>query len=418
MVRFVNERIESLIFSRKVGKENVVTDTGSESRSNASPDISSDHISQMADPSVKGVELVQLKKDQKKKEANRHEADVMNGDHLSKDPLLSMDTRTTRSWNSLPETHGVAGRDFQRDLSGGEWGDALDVFSQRKTETLAPEHFENMWTKGRDYRMKEDTKLADPTHRNSLVGVSNSVIRPNGIPEQKKKEQNKTSDTTEKDLSNSGFNRKLEEDNVESLCKEDDLESLPSDDEVESRSSSYTEDDDDDTNNVMGLDSPGVKVWDGKNKRNFSHIHHPLETFDRKKSTKTRSNQLRSRIKRTKSAKKKSRSSTQSEQVWQEVERKSYLLGEGEDVLNYSKVAGKSVDSSEDSEAELSGRISSGTTTSSSMSYASLLQTQSLAANKAKNSVITDPFFKLRCEVLLSHFTFSAIYMFDCMLYT
>lgn len=407
--RFVNERIESLVISREVKKENVVTNTGSESRTSAPLKNSSDHITQIADPSVKGVELVQLKKDQKNKEA-------MNGELLSKDPLLSMDTRSTRSWNSLPDTHGVSGRDVQRDLSGGEWGNALDVFSQRKTEALAPEHFENMWTKGRDYRRKEDTnQLADPAQGNSSVGVSNSVMRPNGIPEQKKKEQNTTANTMEKDLSNSGFNRKIEEDNIESLCKEEDLESVPSD-EVESRSSSYTEDDD--MNNVMGLDSPGVKVWDGKNKRNFSHIHHPLETFDRNKSTKTRHNQLRSRMTRTKSAKKRSRSSTQNGQVWQEVERTNFLLGEGEDVLNYSKVSVKPGDSSEDSEAELSGRINSGTTTSSSMSYASLFESQSLAANSAKSSVITDPFFKLRCEVLKSHFTFCAILtMLDCMFY-
>lgn len=396
--RFVNERIESLVISREVEKENVVTNTGSESRTSAHLKNSSDHITQIADPSVNGVELVQLKKDQKNKQANRHESDVMNGELFSKDPLLSMDTRSTRSWNSLPDTHGVAGRDVQRDLSGGEWGNALDAFSQRKTEALAPEHFENMWTKGRDYRRKEDTnQLADPAQRNSSVGVSNSVMRPNGLPEQNKKEQNTTANTMEKDLSNSGFNKRIEEDNVESLCKEEDLESVSSD-EVESRSSSYTEDDD--MNNVMGLDSPGVQVWDGKNKRNFSHIHHPLETFDRHKSTKTRHNQLRPRMKRTKSAKKRSRSSTQNGQVWQEVERTSFLLGEGEDVLNYSKVTGKPGGSSEDSEAELSGRINSGTTTSSSLSYASLLESQNLAANSAKSSVIADPFFKLRCEVL------------------
>ncbi|KAH6820970.1 hypothetical protein C2S53_018425 [Perilla frutescens var. hirtella] len=391
--RFVNERIESFVISRKVGKDGVMTNTSSESRTNAPPRVSSDHITQIADPSVKGVELVQLKKDQKNKETNSHESD-MNGELLSKDPLLAMDTRSTRSWNSLPDTHNGA----ERDLSGGEWGNALDVFSQRKTEVLAPEHFENMWTKGRDYRRKEDiNQLADPAQRNSLAGVSNSVMRPNGLTDQKRKEQNSTANTMDKDLSNPGFNRKQEEDNVESLCKEEDLESVTSD-EIESRSSSYTEDDD--MNNVMGLDSPGVKVWDGKNKRNFSHIHHPLETFDRHKSTKTRSNQLRSRTQRTKSAKKRSRSSTHNGQIWQEVERTSFLLGEGQDVLNYSKVTGKPGDSSDDSEAELSGRINSGATTSSSMSYASLPESQSLAANSAKKSVIADSFFKLRCEVL------------------
>lgn len=393
-----------------------MTNAASESRTNAPPRVPSDHITQIADPSVKGVELVQLKKGEKKKEVNSHESGVMNRELLSKDPLLSVDTRSTRSWNSFPDTHNGEERVLQREASGGEWGNALDVFSRRKTEALAPEHFENMWTKGRDYRKKEDTDtLADPAQRNSVVQASNSVMQTNGLSEQKKKEKSTTVNTTGKDFFDSGFNGKPEEDNAESLREEEDLESVPSD-EVESWSSSYTEDDD--MNNVMGLDSPGVKVWDSKNKRNFSHIHHPLETFDRHKSTKTKNSQLRSTIQRTKSAKKRSRSSTHNGQLWQEVERTSFLLGEGQDVLNHSKVTGKPGDSSEDSEAELLGRINSGATTSSSMSYASLPGSQSLAANSAKTSVIADSYFKLRCEVLQSHFTFFAVLtMLDCMFY-
>ncbi|XP_057773048.1 uncharacterized protein LOC130992439 isoform X2 [Salvia miltiorrhiza] len=398
--RFINERIESFVISRKVEKGSVATNAVSESRTNAPPRIPSDHVTQIADPSVKGVELVQLKKDEKYKEVNTHESDAMTREILSKDPLLSMDARSTRSWNSFfPDTHNGEEKGLQRELSGGEWGNALDVFSRRKTKVLAPEHFENMWTKGRDYRRKEDTDtLADHAQRNSVVGVSNSAMQTNGLPEQKKKEKSTAVNTMGKDLLDSRFNRKPEEDNAESLREEEDHESVPSD-EVESWSSSYTEDDD--MNNVMGLDSPGVKVWDGKNKRNFSHIHHPLETFDRHKSTKTKNSQLRSTLQRTKSAKKRSRSSTNNGQIWQEIERTSFLL-EGQDLLNlnHSKVTGKPGDSSEDSEAELLGRINSGATTSSSMSYASLPESRSLAANSAKTSVIADSYFTLRCEVL------------------
>lgn len=356
-----------------------------------------------------------MKKDQNNKAAKNLASDVMNGKLLSKDPLLSMDTQSTRSWDSLPDTHSGEGRGVQRPLSGGEWGNVLDAFSRRKTEALAPEHFDNMWTKGRDYKRKEDTShLADPGQRNS----SNSVEQSKVLSEQRKKERNTTANTVEKDLSKSGCNKCPGEDNTamhEDLSNED-LKSVPSD-EVESWSSSYTEDDD--TSSVMGLDSPGVKVWDGKNKRNFSHIHHPLETFDRHKSRKTSKGQLHSRkLHRTKSAKKRSRSSGQNGQVWQEVERTTFLLGEGQDVLNYSKGTGKPGDSSEDSEAELSGRICSGATTSSSLSFASLPESQSLAANSAKNSVIADSFFKLRCEVLQSHLIFSAnLTLLDCMVY-
>lgn len=412
--RFVNERIESFVISRKVDKGSVVANITSESRINEPVRITSDLSSQIADPSAKGVELVQLKKGEKNKEVNSHESDAMNIELLPKDPLLDMDTRSTRSWNSFPDTHNGEDRGLRRELSGGEWANALDVFSQRKTQALAPEHFENMWTMGRGYRRKEDTDtLPDPSQRNSVVGVSNSVMQKNGLPTQKNKEKSIT--VNGKDMLDSEFNRKTEEDNAESLQEEEDLESLPSD-EDESWSSSYTEDDD--MNNVMGLDSPGVKVWDGKNKRNFSHIHHPLETFDRQKSTKTKNRQLRSTLHRKKSAKKRSRSSTHNGQVWQEVERTSYLLGEGQDVLNHYKVTGKSGDSSEDSEAELSGRINSGATTSSSMSYASLPESQSLAANSAKTSLIADSYFKLRCEVLHFQFTFFGILtMVDCVFY-
>lgn len=392
-IRFINERIESLVISaRKVDKESKATDTASESRTNTPSRILADPT-QLTDPSFKGVELVQLKKDQKDKEPKNHTSDDTNGTFFSKDPLLSMDTRSTRSWGSLPDTPGEEGRDLLRPISGGEWGDKLDEFSRRKTEALAPEHFDNMWTKGRDYKRKEDT---NPSQQNSLVGVSNSVEQSTVTRE---KERNVTA--MRKDLSYSGCYKNLGEDNTamrEDLSKVEDLKSVPSD-EDESWSSSYTEDED--TSSVMGLDSPGVKVWDGKNKRNFSHIHHPLETVDGHKSSKDQRHSKK--LHRNKSAKKRSRSSVHNGQVWQEVERTSFLLGEGQDVLNYSKMTGKPGDSSEDSEAELLGRIYSGATTSSSMSFASLPGGQSLAANSAKNSVIGDPFFKLRCEVLQSH---------------
>ncbi|KAI3455431.1 hypothetical protein Pfo_012094 [Paulownia fortunei] len=407
--KFINERIESLVISAgKTDKGSKATNTASQSRINASPRILSDHTSQLPDPSVKGVELVQLKKDQNNKAAKNLTSDNMN----SKDPLLSMDTRSTRSWSSLPDANGGEGTGVQQHLSGGEWGNVLDVFSRRKTEALAPEHFDNMWAKGRDYKRKEDTnQLADPAQQNSLVGVSDSVERSKVLSEHKKKERDTMGSTLEKDFSNSGCNKGPGEDNTAmhdnlsiesgtsiSLCKEEDLKSMPSD-EVESWSSSYTEDDD--TSSIMGLDSPGVKVWDGKNKRNFSSIHHPLETFDRHKSRKTSKGQLHSkRLHRTKSAKKRSRSSSHNGHVWEEVERTSFLLGDGQDALNSSKVTGKPGDSSEDSEAELLGRICSGATTSSSMSLASLPESHSLAASSAKNTIIADSYFKLRCEVL------------------
>ncbi|KAL3632981.1 hypothetical protein CASFOL_025965 [Castilleja foliolosa] len=384
--RFINERIESLVISaRKADKGS--KSTASQTRINATPSIQSDHASQLPpDPSTKGVELVQLKKDQNNKAAKNLASDYMNGTPLSKDPLLAMDTRSTRSWSSLPDGHTGEGMGVQRQPSGGEWGNALDEFSRRKTEALAPEHFDNMWTKGRDYKTKNDmNQSVDPLQRNSLVGVTNTMQRTKVLSEQKKKEQNAM-----------GINKGRGETSI-SLCKDEDLKSVSSD-EVDSWSSSYTEDDD--TTSVMGLDSPGVKVWDSTNKRSFSRIHHPLEPNDRHKGKKTSKGQLQSqRLNRTKSSKKRSRSSSHNGHVWEEVERTSFLLGDGRDALNASNVTDKPGDSSEESDAELLGRICSGAATSSSVSLASLPESQILAASSAKHSIISDSYFKLRCEV-------------------
>ncbi|KAG8379955.1 hypothetical protein BUALT_Bualt07G0143400 [Buddleja alternifolia] len=388
--RFINERIESLVISaRKTDKGSKVTNTTTEPRMNGSPMILSDHSQFPDDPSVKGVELVQLKKDQYNK-AVVPASDNVNGTLLAKDPLLSMDTRSSRSWGSLPETHNSEGRGVQRQHSGERWGDKLDVFSRRKTEALAPENFDNMWTKGKGYERKED--------KNQL-GVSNSVEQSKALPVQNKKDvDSRGGGTLAKDHTLVHGNLSKESCTSVSLYEEEDGLKSETSDEVESWSSSFTEDD---TSSVTGLDSPGVKVWDGKSKRNFSRIHHPLENVDGKKSRKTSKSQFHSkRLHKSKTAKKRSRSSSHSGHGWQEVERTSFLLGDGQDVLSSSKVNTQSGDSNEDSEAELLGEIRNGATTSSSMSLASLPGSHSLAANSAKNSIIANPFFKLRCEVL------------------
>ncbi|CAA0837247.1 Unknown protein [Striga hermonthica] len=387
--RFINERIESLAISaRKTDKGSKATTT------DPSRKIQPDHASQTPDPSSKGLELVQLKKDQNIQATKNIAPHDMNGTPLSKDPLLSMDTQSTRSWHSLPDVHTGEGTDIQRHPSGGEWGNVLDEFSRRKTEALAPEHFDNMWTKGRDYKRKEDTnQLADPHQQNSFV---NSVQRSKVLHEQKK-ERDAIGSNKGRWHTNTGVHGDLsiESGTSVSLLNNDEIVSS---DEADSWSSSYTEDDD--GTGVMGLDSPGVKVWDGKNKRNFSRIHHPLEAVDKHKSRKANKGQLRSKeMRRTKSAKKRSRPSSHNGHIWEEVQRTSFLLGDGLDALNSSKTTSKPGGSSEDSDSDLLGRICSGATTSSSLSLASLPESQSLAASSAKHSIIYDSYFKLRCEV-------------------
>ncbi|KAK6153694.1 hypothetical protein DH2020_013333 [Rehmannia glutinosa] len=393
--QFINERIETLIISlSKTDKGSTATRGASPSRIQETSKISCDHIAGSPDPSAKGVELVLLKKDLHNKNAEISASNNINGIPLSKDPLPSVDARSTRSCDSLPDTHNGEGRGIERHGSGEEWGDMLDVLSRRKTEALAPEHFDNMWAKGRYYKRKEDTnQQAALEQKNSLVG--NSVERSKVFSGQKKNMWDTRDSSLEKDVSGSGFNKYPQADNT-SLYEEeddDDFKSVHSD-EVESCSGSHTEDDD--TSSVTGLDSPSVKVWDGKSKRNLSRIHHPLETFDGHKSRKTSKGHLHPKRLHSK----RSRSSSHNGHVWKEVERTSFLLGDGQDILNSFHGNVKPGDSSEDSEAELLGRISSGATTSSSVSLVSLPESHRLAANSAKNSIIADSFFSLRCEVL------------------
>ncbi|KZV56103.1 hypothetical protein F511_06120 [Dorcoceras hygrometricum] len=345
---FINERIESLITSSsKSDKGSKESTAASGSKIDGSSKIPN-HLSGFPDPSVKGVELVPLKKDQNRKDPDYPSSNNVSG--LSKDPLPSMDAQSTLSGNSMPEIQKNEGKGIQQHRSGGEWGNMLDVFARRKNEALTPEHLDNLWTKGRGYRKEEIKQPAAQVQRKSLVGVSNSVDQPQGLSEQK-------------NVSNSGYSRCPRPSTTSLNEEENEHGSVPSDG-VESWSSSYT--DEEDTNNVTGLDSPAVKVWDGKNKRNFSHIHHPLETFEGHKNGKAKKACLHSKkLHGTKSAKKRFRSSIHDEIEWQEAARTSSLLREMQGKENLSYL-------SEDSDAEQTERICSGATTSSSMSLASL----------------------------------------------
>lgn len=394
--RFINERIESLIISAsKSDKGNKESSIALRSGIDGSAKISSDHISGFPDPSVKGVELVPLKKDQNKKDSEYPSSSNVNGMLLSKDPLLSTDAQSSRSWSSLPEIQNNEGIGIQRHRSGGEWGDMLDVFSRRKNETLTPEHLDNLWTKGRGYKKEDINQPAPQVQRNSLVGVSNSVEQSQWLSEQKKTEWDTMGNVSEKIFSSSGYDKCP----GASIYEEDNEHGSVLSDGVESWSSSCNEDED--TNNITGLDTPGVKVWDGKNKRNFSNIHHPLETFEGHKNRKPNKARLHSKkLHIAKSAKKRSRSSIRDEIGWRKVERKSSLLREMQDRENLSCLNVRPGDLSEDSEAEQADRICSGATTSSSMSLASLPESHSLAAKSAKNSIIANSFFRLRCEVI------------------
>ncbi|KAM3699787.1 hypothetical protein ACJW31_05G051900 [Castanea mollissima] len=413
--KFINERIEVLVLKMtKANKGFSMTQGASQSKPEESSRIPSDHFSKFLDPTVTGVELVQLKTNQSRTAANTSVTDHVNG-NLSKDPLLSVDTRSTRSWNSLPfnsQTSEETGIQHQR--SGGEWGDMLDLISRRKTQALAPEHFENMWAKGRNYRKKEgENRVIEQVPQNSSPGKSVKVDHSKAISKPKENTVTKNnhfesstvhSECTDQLSAENSFrptNRNISNHSSFVSYEEDDEHNLTHLEVDSGSSTSYTSEDE--INNVTGLGSPGTKVWDGRSKRNqaISHIHHPLENFEGRTAKKTSKGHVNyRRLVKTPSGRKRSRSSSQKTPIWQEVERSSFLSGDGQDILNSAKEHANVEDSSEESEIENLGRIHSGAAASSSASFFSIPESHNSAVKSLQNSLAVNSFFKLRCEVL------------------
>ncbi|KAG0586098.1 hypothetical protein KC19_2G064000 [Ceratodon purpureus] len=46
------------------------------------------------------------------------------------------------------------------DLPRGDWAQVLDAVTQRRAQALTPEHLDNLWTKGRNYKKRESEKAA------------------------------------------------------------------------------------------------------------------------------------------------------------------------------------------------------------------------------------------------------------------
>ncbi|GFZ08051.1 phox (PX) domain-containing protein [Actinidia rufa] len=334
--RFINERIESLVISlSKSNKGAATTQEASQSKSNGSSRISSNRF---VDPSIKGVELVQFKKDQSKTSEEKSATDDMNGTLLSKNPLLSVDMRSTSSWSSLPSASQTGdGRDLQRPHTGGQWADNSRVLTQQNERDGA-------------------TKISSP---------ENSAVLP------RRNDQSVTAKFSDDDLNLSSH--------ISSTSYvEDDEHDLMRIGEVESGSRSYTSEDEENSS-VTGLDSPGTKVWDGKNNRNLSvsHVCHPLESSEGNKTRKTANGHVHSRLHRTHSRRKRSRLSSQ---------KLHEMLNLRTPVMIMRK--------------EMLARIQSGTTASSPASSTSTLDSHNLALNAQKNTLLVDSFLKLRCEVL------------------
>ncbi|KAK1264699.1 hypothetical protein QJS04_geneDACA023595 [Acorus gramineus] len=272
--RFINERIESVVLSRTQKADRAVTPLAQETTSvkpnGPTARITGDYFSGIIDHTV-GVELVPLK--------HNHSVNP-SADH------------------------------------SGEWGQMLDIMSKRKTQALAPEHFENMWTKGRNYKRKEGAdRLEKQRVENASEGISDASAC-----------MSVSSNYQFPDAQDDRSERKVD--------------SLQLKDQVVESLHNYTADDDE-SNVVTGLDSPGTKVWDSKNTRNaiVSRIRHPLESSE----------------------------------------------------VHPGKTNNTAVDDW--------GRIYSGASASSSASYISASCPHN-SLESPINSVLSDSFLKLRCEVL------------------
>ncbi|KAF9690003.1 hypothetical protein SADUNF_Sadunf01G0150800 [Salix dunnii] len=407
----VRELLACAVANQRVAAEQ----EASHSKPNGSSRISSDHFSRFLDPTGTGVELTQLKTNQSRSGSETPEKDKVNGSHISKDPLLSIDTPSSRTWSSLSKNSQINNEgEIERHFSGCEWGEMFDMMSRRKTAALAPENFENMWTKGRNYRKKEgENRSIKQAPRDFSASKSIASDYSKSTSNSKKDDMTKLDASlphyaqpvvTEQSTVENPVNHVKKNMSNHSLFSShrDGIQSPMHVDGTESGSTSSYTSEEEDANCVTGLDSPGTKVWDGKTNRNLavSNIHHPLENPDGHRAKKTgRGHAHYQRLSRPQSGRKRSRPSTQKAHVWQEIERTSFFSGDGQDILSLKEHA-KADDFTDDSEVESLDRVYSGSAACSSATSVSIPESHTLNANSLKHSLMVDSFYKLRCEVL------------------
>ncbi|MED6183231.1 hypothetical protein PIB30_036121 [Stylosanthes scabra] len=81
------------------------------------------------------------------------------------------------STNTTTHNHGAvaSGGGHDNHPASAEWAQMLDAATQRRTEVLMPENLENLWTKGRDYKIREEGKSPlYPLHKTGLDPQFNS----------------------------------------------------------------------------------------------------------------------------------------------------------------------------------------------------------------------------------------------------
>ncbi|KAF5453145.1 hypothetical protein F2P56_028074 [Juglans regia] len=338
--RFMNERIESLVLNMSKAKKGALTVEGaSQTRSDERSRISSDYFSRFLDPTVTGVELVPLKNNQSRTTANASSTD--------------QDYRKKEGENRVIEQVSQAGKSVKVDRSK-----AISKSEENNTVTKVNHSDSTAVHFGCTDQLSVES-LSFPTNRN--ISSHSSFIS----------------------------------------FKEDEKHNITHLEEVESGSSTSYTSEDEETSNVTGLDSPGTKVWDGRGNRNLalSHIHHPLENSEGLIAKKTGKGHIHyQRLVRTPSGRKRSRLSSHKTHIWQEVERTSFLSGDGQDLLSSAKGYANAEDSSDDCENENLGRVQSGAAASSSV--LPIPESRSFTVSSLQDTLAVASFFKLRCEVL------------------
>ncbi|TVU20132.1 hypothetical protein EJB05_36325 [Eragrostis curvula] len=415
--RFINERIESLALSRANKAEKGVGEPLEDVRTvkpKEPPMPSVDDFSALVDDSSPGVELVRFSQGQSKTVSDTQPS-------KSKDPSLKLKSPNTSlissshplESTSLPSSSHVAtDNDFPsnhknsnkaaRDNYDRERSPPLGISSQHKHQALAPEHLENMWTKGKNYKSETIKHVAKVPSLGSTPSVQQSVTcstsirhRPS-IPQRQtdfshSEDQHLTRHSTTPTYSNGTNNLQKSLSAEMAGCAS--LEDFG----AESESSYPTEDDE--SNNITGLDSPVTRVWDSKSKGNVtsSHIHHPLESSGFHKTKKNRSHVGKLKVSRTSSGRKRSRSNALKTPVWEEAERSSFLVGDDSDILHSRANDSRTNGLLDDTEVESMATMFS-TANASALSLAST--DSSYSSNYCGANVLEDSYLKLRCEVV------------------
>ena len=153
VIRHINEVIECIVLATKAENDSVI---GSQQ-----PTYSSDQD-----------------KDHSSSAGFVHDEDLDKSKHSSLNPgngseLAKIDNQQERS-------SGCMFQEEPLQLRHGDWGRALNAATQRRTEVLMPENLENMWTKGRNYRKKENKIIKvgdfDPMVTKKDSGISSMQL--------------------------------------------------------------------------------------------------------------------------------------------------------------------------------------------------------------------------------------------------